>query len=97
MYGQLTHDRPIAIAPGFRLQWKEAQSAHVLLYPEGMVRIGASAGTILKRYVDRMTQALRGVEVSTTHRAARAPARPRAPCAPTRHRCVGCGIESRKA
>jgi len=34
---------------GFRLQWEPAQSAHVLLYPEGMVKLNASAGEILKR------------------------------------------------
>ena len=33
----------------FRFQWEEAQQAHVLLYPEGMVRLNASAGEILKR------------------------------------------------
>ena len=31
----------------FRLQWEEAQGCHVLLYPEGMVQLNASAGTIL--------------------------------------------------
>ena len=33
----------------FRLQWEEAQQAHVLLYPEGMVKLNASAAEILKR------------------------------------------------
>ncbi len=37
------------IGRGFRLQWEEAQEAHVLLYPEGMVRLNGSAGEILKR------------------------------------------------
>lgn len=37
------------IAPGFRLQWEEAQQADVLLYPEGMVKLNQSAGEILKR------------------------------------------------
>ncbi|MSR13475.1 MAG: pyrroloquinoline quinone biosynthesis peptide chaperone PqqD [Gammaproteobacteria bacterium] len=37
------------IAPMFRLQWEEAQNCHVLLYPEGMVKLGGSAGEILKR------------------------------------------------
>lgn len=37
------------ISPGFRLQWEPAQDAHVLLYPEGMVKLNASAGEILKR------------------------------------------------
>ena len=37
-----------AIARGFRLQWEPAQNAHVLLYPEGMVKLNGSAGEILK-------------------------------------------------
>lgn len=32
-----------------RLQWEKAQDAWVLLYPEGMVKLNASAGEILKR------------------------------------------------
>jgi pyrroloquinoline quinone biosynthesis protein D len=38
-----------AVARGFRLQWEPAQNAHVLLYPEGMIRLNTSAGEILKR------------------------------------------------
>jgi pyrroloquinoline quinone biosynthesis protein D len=38
-----------SISRGFRLQWEPAQNAHVLLYPEGMVKLNASAGEILKR------------------------------------------------
>jgi len=37
------------IGPGFRLQWETAQDCHVLLYPEGMVKLNASAGEIMKR------------------------------------------------
>jgi pyrroloquinoline quinone biosynthesis protein D len=37
------------IALGMRLQWEPAQQAHVLLYPEGMVRLNGSAGAILSR------------------------------------------------
>ena len=37
------------IGHGFRLQWEQAQKAHVLLYPEGMVKLNGSAGEILKR------------------------------------------------
>ncbi|HJO35638.1 MAG: pyrroloquinoline quinone biosynthesis peptide chaperone PqqD [Pseudomonadota bacterium] len=32
---------------GYRLQWEPAQAAHVLLYPEGMVRLNESAAAIL--------------------------------------------------
>ena len=38
-----------AIARGLRLQWEPAQEAHVLLYPEGMVKLNGSAGAILSR------------------------------------------------
>ena len=38
-----------AIARGKRLQWEPAQEAHVLLYPEGMVKLNGSAGAILSR------------------------------------------------
>ena len=37
------------IGPGFRLQWEPAQDCHVLLYPEGMVKLNGSAGEIMKR------------------------------------------------
>ena len=41
-------DSPV-IRHGFRLQWEPAQSAHVLLYPEGMVKLNSSAAEILRR------------------------------------------------
>jgi pyrroloquinoline quinone biosynthesis protein D len=37
----------IRIAPHFQLQWEEAQQAHVLLYPEGMVQLNETAAEIL--------------------------------------------------
>lgn len=37
------------IGRGFRLQYEPAQGCHVLLYPEGMVKLNASAGAILSR------------------------------------------------
>ena len=37
------------IGHGFRLQWEPAQACHVLLYPEGMVKLNQSAGEILRR------------------------------------------------
>ncbi len=41
-------DRP-RIGAGFRLQWEAVQDCHVLLYPEGMVKLNRSAGEILAR------------------------------------------------
>jgi len=37
------------VAAGFRLQWEPVQDCHVLLYPEGMVKLNGSAGEIMKR------------------------------------------------
>ena len=37
------------IGPGFRLQFEPAQECHVLLYPEGMVKLNPSASEIMKR------------------------------------------------
>ena len=37
------------LGSGFRLQWEPAQNCHVLLYPEGMVKLNATAGEIMKR------------------------------------------------
>jgi pyrroloquinoline quinone biosynthesis protein D len=38
-----------AVERGLRLQWEPAQNAHVLLFPEGMIKLNGSAGEILKR------------------------------------------------
>jgi pyrroloquinoline quinone biosynthesis protein D len=39
----------VELAPTFRFQWEEAQDCYVILYPEGMVKLSASAGEIMKR------------------------------------------------
>jgi pyrroloquinoline quinone biosynthesis protein D len=44
----LSQDTVVRIAPTFRFQWEPAQNAHVLLYPEGMVKLNPSASEILK-------------------------------------------------
>lgn len=41
--------RPPRLRPGYRLQWEPAQHSHVLLYPEGMIRLNDSAAAILTR------------------------------------------------
>jgi pyrroloquinoline quinone biosynthesis protein D len=46
---ELAADSKPRVGHGFRLQWEEAQSAYVLLYPEGMVKLNQSAGEIMKR------------------------------------------------
>jgi pyrroloquinoline quinone biosynthesis protein D len=37
-----------AFSPLHRLQWEEVQQRYVILYPEGMVELNASAAEILK-------------------------------------------------
>ena len=37
------------VGAGFRLQWEPMQDCHVLLYPEGMVKLNGSAGQIMTR------------------------------------------------
>jgi pyrroloquinoline quinone biosynthesis protein D len=44
-----TLDSRPRVGDGFRLQWEAVQNCHVLLYPEGMVRLNGSAGAILAR------------------------------------------------
>ena len=48
MTAPLTDSVP-RIGAGFRLQWEPVQDCHVLLYPEGMVKLNPSAGEIMKR------------------------------------------------
>jgi pyrroloquinoline quinone biosynthesis protein D len=47
--GGFGEDAVLELARHYRFQWEQAQQAYVLLYPEGMVKLGASAGEILKR------------------------------------------------
>lgn len=51
MSEQLTfqpQDRPL-LSPMFLLRWEKTQDAHVLLYPEGVIKLNGSAAEILKR------------------------------------------------
>lgn len=49
MTAALDREDTPSIAPGFRLQWEEAQGVYVILYPEGMVKLNQSAAETLKR------------------------------------------------
>jgi len=37
------------LRPGYRMQWEPVQDCHVLLYPEGMVKLNGSAAEVLQR------------------------------------------------
>ena len=45
------------LSRGFRLQWEPAQNTHVLLFPEGMIKLNGSASEILKRCTGTATLA----------------------------------------
>jgi pyrroloquinoline quinone biosynthesis protein D len=45
----LAEDTVLELERRYRLQWEPAQQAYVLLYPEGMVKLGTSAAEILNR------------------------------------------------
>jgi pyrroloquinoline quinone biosynthesis protein D len=45
----LNNDTVFEIARHYRFQWEPAQQSHVLLYPEGMIKLPGSAGEIIKR------------------------------------------------
>lgn len=47
MTSDFPKDRVVSISDGFRLQWEDAQHSHVLLFPEGMVKLNQSSSEIL--------------------------------------------------
>jgi pyrroloquinoline quinone biosynthesis protein D len=51
----IADDARPAIGRGMRLQWEPAQNAHVLLYPEGMIKLNGSAGEIMRRCDGKQT------------------------------------------
>ncbi|WP_079202166.1 pyrroloquinoline quinone biosynthesis peptide chaperone PqqD [Pseudomonas sp. CC6-YY-74] len=46
---QLNMQQVPKLRRGFRLQWEPVQNCHVLLYPEGMIKLNDSAGEILQQ------------------------------------------------
>lgn len=48
-------DSVYCLNPQIRMQWEEVQGCYVLLYPEGMVKLGASSGEILKAVDGKQT------------------------------------------
>jgi pyrroloquinoline quinone biosynthesis protein D len=44
----ITANSLLEIKPGHRLQWEETQDCFVILFPEGMVQLSASAGEIMQ-------------------------------------------------
>lgn len=51
----LPHDVPLLLHRHFRFQWEPSQECHVLLYPEGMVKLMGGAAEIMKRVDGKTT------------------------------------------
>lgn len=47
-------DRPL-LNPTFLFRWEKSQDAYVLLYPEGVIKLNASASEVLKRCTGEST------------------------------------------
>jgi len=52
-------DDHVELGRNYMFRWEESQNAHILLYPEGVVKLNATAGEILDRFV-------RGLSVGQT-------------------------------
>lgn len=49
-------DRP-RLNSKYLFRWEKSQDAHILLYPEGVIKLNASAAEILKRCTGELTVA----------------------------------------
>lgn len=54
----------IELNPNFHFRWEEPQQAHVLLYPEGIVKLNESAAAILEACTGGQTIAAGSVELA---------------------------------
>lgn len=41
--------------PRYQFQWEEAQQCHILLFPEGLIKLGGSAAEIIQRCTEPTT------------------------------------------
>ena len=63
----LTSATQPSVSHGFRLHWEPVQDCHVLLYPEGMVKLNGSAGEIMKRCDGVASIAAIAADIEQTH------------------------------
>ena len=65
--GAVTATTQPRVGAGFRLQWEPVQDCHVLLYPEGLVKLNGSAGEIMKRCDGVQTVAAIAADIEQTY------------------------------
>lgn len=66
MTTQWTDSAQPSIGTMYRLQWEEVQQCHVLLFPEGMIKLNEPAAEILKRCDGKTTVAALVADLETT-------------------------------
>ena len=66
MTTQWTDSAQPSIGTMYRLQWEEAQQCHVLLFPEGMIKLNGPVAEILKRCDDKTSVAALVTDLETT-------------------------------
>ncbi|HQS01363.1 MULTISPECIES: pyrroloquinoline quinone biosynthesis peptide chaperone PqqD [Comamonadaceae] len=42
-------ETPLRLSPHYVFRWEASQDAHILLYPEGLIKLNPAAAEILKR------------------------------------------------
>ena len=47
----LNDSKKLKLSAQYRFQWEEAQNCYVLLYPEGLIKLGQSSAEILKQFL----------------------------------------------
>ena len=48
----LNDSKKLKLSAQYRFQWEEAQNCYVLLYPEGLIKLGQSSAEILKQFIE---------------------------------------------
>ena len=48
----LNDTKKLKLSAQYRFQWEEAQNCYVLLYPEGLIKLGQSSAEILKQFLE---------------------------------------------
>jgi len=65
---RLSPDDAVELAPSYHFRWEEPQNAHVLLYPEGIVKLNETAAAILETCTGNATIAQGTAELQVRYR-----------------------------
>jgi pyrroloquinoline quinone biosynthesis protein D len=65
---RLSLDDAVEFNPTHHFRWEEAQQAHVLLYPEGIVKLNETAAAILETSTARLSIGEAATELAARYR-----------------------------